>query len=654
MIRIPNLSIRTKVIIIVAGTLVVANSIATLLVRQLVYKYAVSQKLATVEVLAASFVHDVKYDIDFNKEGTTQDVVAKYMTYYRNIRGISFYDSSMRDVADSDPSRIGPVTTAPDVVEAIRAARPSMHVMSPDQRGLSIRSVTPILRGSKITGAAVIEISFDDITHTIAKVDQRIIGLQVLVTFVVCLALYILIRLVILTRLTRLTQATHRIAKGDYDIALPDTPRDEIAELAASLNRMSADLKRSREELDEYNRHLENMVREKTAALQKTYEDLKNAQGHLVLSEKMASLGILIAGVAHEINTPVGAILNVSRNLARMLATLPKSLLPFWRGEIPPRSMAACLEDLRLANAGTGDVSSYRDAKRVEHLLLERRVPDARERAEVLARIRFTEAEQLEKHLACLSDASFLKLADAYGSIAQGISIAETSSQKIAEIVRALKYYARSDMDRVEPIHVNESLQVALVLLRNHLKNRVLVRTDLAPDLPPVSGTGELNQIWTNLLTNACDAVDEMGPDYEGVIEIRTWRSDQGVAVAITDNGIGIPVDKLQKVFDPFYTTKDIGKGTGLGLSIVSGIVTNLGGTVTVSSRPQRTTFEVVLNPSSGDRPAPSDREGGITQPGPQGEGRERAERSGPYRGAVPSTPTSAGPQRPMPRRESS
>jgi HAMP domain-containing protein len=217
----------------------------------------------------------------------------------------------------------------------------------------------------------VIEISFEDITQTIAKVDQSIIVLEVLKTLLVCLALYVLIRHVILERLTRLIQATRRIAKGDYDISLPEMPRDEIAQLAASLNRMSADLRKSREVLDEYNRHLENMVREKTAALQQTYEDLKNAQGHLVLNEKMASLGVLIAGIAHEINTPVGAILNVSRNLARMLATLPQSLVPFWRGEVSSRAMTACLGDLRSANTKTGEVSSYRDAKRVEDLLVE-------------------------------------------------------------------------------------------------------------------------------------------------------------------------------------------------------------------------------------------------------------------------------------------
>ena len=598
--RVPALSIRAKVIIIVAGTLIAANALATLAVRQIVYNYVVSQKISTVEILAASFVHDVKYEVDPSKEGTTQDVIAKYMTYYRNIKGIRFYGPEGRDVADSDPSRIGGNQVDQDVLDAIQSARPSTSVMKTNGRELGIRSVSPILRGSKITGAAVIEISFDDITKTIAKVDQSIIVLQVLKTIVVCLALYVLIRHVILTRLTRLTQVTHRIARGEYGVTVPDHSRDEIAELSSALNRMSTDLKRSREELDDQNRHLEAAVREKTAALQKTYEDLKSAQSHLVLNEKMASLGVLIAGVAHEINTPVGAILNVSRNLARMLATLPRSLAPFWHGAIAPAAMEQCLDELRQANTKTGDVSSYRETKQVERLLEQQRVEDAKALAEVLARIRFTDPELLSRHLDCVTNSSFLKLADAYGSIAQGVAIAETSSQKISEIVRALKYYARSDTDRVEPIQINESIHTALVLLRNHLKNRVRVETDLAPGLPPVMGTGELNQIWTNLLTNACDAIEERGSEHEGMIRVATSRADDRILVRITDNGVGIPEDKLQKVFDPFYTTKDIGKGTGLGLSIVSGIVTKLGGAVSVQSRPGETTFEISLRLAEG------------------------------------------------------
>jgi len=617
MLRLSHLSIRAKVLFIVAGTLVVANLASTMLVRDLVYKYAVGQKLATADILASSFVHDLKYVLDVHQEGSTQDIIAKYMSYYRNIREIAFFDASYRDVADSDPARIGSITTDLDIVAALRAARPSARTTRVGQEDFSIRSVSPILRGSKITGAAVIYLSVQDINETIAKVDRSIIALQIANAVIVCLALYVLIRHVILTRLGRLIEATHQIARGDYGVALPEQPADEIAELASALNRMSADLKRSRHELDNYNRHLEAMVREKTAALQQTYENLKNAQSHLVLNEKMASLGVLIAGIAHEINTPVGAILNVSRNLARMRATLPASLKPFWRGgDITSDAMVSCLEDLRQANGKSGEVSSYRDAKRVETLLSANGVEDAKRKATVLTRLSLTDGDRITPHLDCFRDASFLRLAETYGSLAQAVAITETSSQKISEIVRALKYYARSDMDRTDPIQVNDSIQVALVLLRNQLKSRVTVMTDLAPDLPSVLGTSELNQIWTNLITNACDAIEELGPDHPGQVEIRTWRDGDLVLTSVTDNGVGIPDDKLEKVFDPFYTTKDIGKGTGLGLSIVSGIVKKLGGTVNVTSRADRTTFRVALLAASAATVKPGADEVASPEPG--------------------------------------
>jgi signal transduction histidine kinase len=308
----------------------------------------------------------------------------------------------------------------------------------------------------------------------------------------------------------------------------------------------------------------------------------------------MASLGVLIAGVAHEINTPVGAILNVARNLSRTLTSMPERLLPFWDGlRVPSQAMAQCLGRVREINEKPGEVSSHQDAKRIEAYLEEQGVPEARQRSVILTRLGFTDPESVAPHLACFRDPDFLKLAETYGSVSQSVAIAETSSQKISDIVRALKYYARSDTDRMGAISVNESIQVALVLLRNHLKNRVSVVTDLAPDLPPVLGTGELNQIWTNLLSNACDAIESAGS--EGRIEVQTRRQENHVVVTVTDTGVGIPPEELEKVFDPFYTTKDIGKGTGLGLSIVSGIVKKLGGSVEVASRPGETRFRVVL-----------------------------------------------------------
>jgi signal transduction histidine kinase len=173
--------------------------------------------------------------------------------------------------------------------------------------------------------------------------------------------------------------------------------------------------------------------------------------------------------------------------------------------------------------------------------------------------------------------------------------ISQTSSQKIAEIVRALKYYAYSDNAKVDLVQINDSIGTALVLLRSQLKHSVVTSTEYDSDLPLIPCTSDIHQVWTNLLTNACDAIAERPEAGHGRIAIRTRRDGAFVVASVTDNGGGIPTEALDRIFDPFFTTKDIGKGTGLGLSIVSGIVKRHGGTIRVDSERGRTTFEVSL-----------------------------------------------------------
>ena len=116
-----------------------------------------------------------------------------------------------------------------------------------------------------------------------------------------------------------------------------------------------------------------------------------------------------------------------------------------------------------------------------------------------------------------------------------------------------------------------------------------------APDLPSILCTSEIHQVWTNLLSNATDAVLERGEGYPGRVKVTTAGVADGIVVTIEDNGTGVPPEKIGSIFDPFMTTKPMGKGTGLGLSIVAGIVKKHHGTVEVDSRPGRTVFEVHL-----------------------------------------------------------
>jgi signal transduction histidine kinase len=165
-------------------------------------------------------------------------------------------------------------------------------------------------------------------------------------------------------------------------------------------------------------------------------------------------------------------------------------------------------------------------------------------------------------------------------------------SARISEIVGALKSYSYLGQAPIQLINVHEGIDNTLVILRNKLKTGVTVVREYDSNLPPISAYGsELNQVWTNILDNAWDAMSG-----NGMITIRTKRDGANIAVEIEDNGPGIPREIQTRIFDPFFTTKEPGKGTGLGLSTSYSIVVEKhNGTITVTSEPGKTCFRVTL-----------------------------------------------------------
>jgi signal transduction histidine kinase len=588
--------LRTRIVLMVAGTLFAGLLAAAVLVRQQMSQNIVKQKLATVEILTTSIVHDITYATR-RGEQVGPEVVEKYMTYYRAIRDLTLYDSGMVATAASDPASVGKVAEETDIAAAVHEARPTLQVSQPRVKDFGVRSVSPILQGSRIVGAVAVDVSMQDVQQALSEMDVRLATMMAMVLGLVAATLYVLLRANVLVRLQRLMRATQEIRAGRYEVRIDDHAGDEIGSLAQALDSMTAELQLSRHQIENYNRQLEDRVREATSELAKAYENLKSAQGQMVLNEKMASLGVLISGVAHEINTPVGAILNVSRNLLKGLASLPKDLGSFRGGatELTESQVVACLEDLLSASCTPRPPVSYKVQRTVEGVLQELEVPDFRRRGAALCKLGLTDDAMIRRHVACFRDEAFFSLAESCANVAQAAMIAEASSQKIAEIVKALKYYAYSDKDRTEAIQINDSVATALVLLRNQLRHGVTLSADLTPDLPAIECSSDIHQIWTNLLTNAYDAVVARDPGTPGEIRVAT-RCDGGtLVVTVEDNGIGIPDQSRARIFDPFYTTKDIGKGTGLGLSIVSGIVKKHHGSIEVESQPGRTVFAIRL-----------------------------------------------------------
>jgi signal transduction histidine kinase len=162
----------------------------------------------------------------------------------------------------------------------------------------------------------------------------------------------------------------------------------------------------------------------------------------------------------------------------------------------------------------------------------------------------------------------------------------------MSEIVKAVKTYSYLDQAPIQEVDVRETLENTLVLLRPKLKSSVSIRRDYADDVPRIEAYGsELNQVWTNIIDNAIDAIKS-----QGELTLHTYAEDSDVVVEITDNGPGIPSELQPRIFEPFFTTKAPGVGTGLGLHIAYNIVVHKHhGQIQVSSIPGETRFRVVL-----------------------------------------------------------
>ncbi len=229
----------------------------------------------------------------------------------------------------------------------------------------------------------------------------------------------------------------------------------------------------------------------------------------------------------------------------------------------------------------------------VEGWLEEHGVDDGWEMAPALVSLGF-DSQELGRFAGKLGSDHFAAAIRRVGSNYAVLSLLAEIGQgagRISDIVKALKSYSYLDQAPVQNVDVHEGLDSTLVILRNKLSG-IHVRREYAPELPSIQAYGsELNQVWTNLLDNAADALEG-----EGEIAIRTHQEDDEVVVEIEDNGPGIPTELQSRIFDTFFTTKPPGQGTGLGLDISYNIVVQKHrGDIRVTSAPGRTSFEVKL-----------------------------------------------------------
>ncbi|GAB4458193.1 MAG: hypothetical protein OHK0037_01670 [Elainellaceae cyanobacterium] len=391
-------------------------------------------------------------------------------------------------------------------------------------------------------------------------------------TYLLLLGLVALLASSFTRPIIELTEATEQISQGEYHRAL--TPfqrryvRDEISQLANSFERMVVQVQQREADLASANSTLEEQVRQRTqelqdnnAHLEQTLRELKTTQSQLIQTEKMSSLGQLVAGLAHEINNPLSFI---QSNLLHAR-----------------EYMQHLLEMLHLYQAHLPDL------------------PGARDQTEELG-LEFIQ-DDLPKLLASM----------------------QVGTRRISEIVRSLRVFARLDESEVKSVDLHEGLDSTLLLLNSRLRgtpNRADIRVVREyGDLPLVECyAGQINQVFMNLLSNAIDALEGVREQADGSNKVISqdqrpaycidWAEDlspdeqdeiptiwirtrvvenERVSVCIADNGMGMTMDVQQRIFNPFFTTKPVGRGTGLGLSICHQIVTERhGGTLKCTSYP--------------------------------------------------------------------
>lgn len=392
-----------------------------------------------------------------------------------------------------------------------------------------------------------VEIDEADVFRPIKLLSYWLLGVTIVLASLVVFFTY-LIAEGITGPLKILIRSASTIARGNFKERVPIRSADELGILASKFNEMAGALSAREIQLQELNKNLEEMVRDRTIelensheALKRAYLDLQSAQEQLVQTEKMASLGQLVAGIAHEIKNPLNFIYGNTGFLADYTQKLQEIVDAFER--LPSLS-----SDDRLAMAELKERNQYDFIKTDLKILIDN----------------FTEG-----------------------------------ARRINTIVTDLRTFSRMDTDTISEVDLHASLEMSLNLLRNQYKNRIEIHKEYG-DIPKIRGySGKLNQVFMNLLSNAFHAVREKGD-----VWIRTRRNGAAVEVEIEDNGVGIPKEHMKRIFEPFFTTKPVGQGTGLGLSISYGIIEQHQGRIEVSSVPLKGSSFVVTLPITGANPS--------------------------------------------------
>ncbi len=352
--------------------------------------------------------------------------------------------------------------------------------------------------------------------------------------------------------------------------------------------------------------------------LEETISQLKNTQAQLVQSEKMASLGQLVAGVAHEINTPSGAINAATSNLMRFLSSVVENFRHVVQQNLSPEDRETLLSFLSqmvksITQERKSTIAIRKDTKHLENLLDYQNFSNVRRLAKQIARFGLNE-EDVQRLLQILQRYDSDQIIDFLENCSKIVNASKDiriSIDIITCIVNALKMYSRIDQAKVEEVDIHEGIETTLIILQSQTKYGITVDRRYGNIAKIPCYANELNQVWTNIIHNAIQAMNG-----EGTLTIETYMGphenlegeetpaesiifdeapEEKIGVSISDTGHGIPPKIQNKIFDPYFTTKDQGEGSGLGLGIAQQIVERHHGEIRFNSEPGKTCFEILL-----------------------------------------------------------